>query len=278
MPTLLQALTFVPAKLLVHRSVAVILDQQGRVHVWGGASDGRLAAPGVTSLTNPTLVSGLENIVDVAMGRSHILALDIAGRVWIWGSFLSRRIEVPEPVPLAEGIVRIAAGEETAFALRPNGTVLSWGSNEAHDVLGHGRAEDFSEPRLVPGIEGAESIYAARDGMFFVRHDGSAASLGDAFFPDHTPGVTERPELGDLHSLSLGVDFGVAVTEGGEVLAWGENGYGQLGRPVDTSGELEPPQHVAGLPPVQAVFADTFYTVAVDQSGRLHAWGANGRN
>ncbi len=236
-------------RILMRNSVAVAPDVLGRVNVWGTSYEGRLAKPGVTHIPEPQPFDGLQDIVDVAMGEEHILALDTTGRVWIWGTFLGRRIEQPERVPLAEGIIRIAAGNDTSYALRTDGTVLAWGSNQTLDVLGHATAADYPEPLLVPGIEGAVQIHAAHRSMFFLRDDGSVANLGESLLAEPVPGVSERPELPRLNGLSIEYDFVLAVNEQGEVLSWGNNDYGQLGRPTRAQGHLEPPRVVEGLPP-----------------------------
>lgn len=264
-----------PIELLMRNSVGVMLEEDGRVLVWGTSTDGRLGKAGVTHIPTAAEVSGLENIVDVAMGESHILAVDIAGRVWMWGTFLGRQVDEPELIPRAEGVIRVAAGADTAYALRGDGTVLSWGRNGTQDALGHTTVADFHEPLLVPGVEGAVEIFAAHNTMYLLRDDGSVANLGVSFFAESTTGLAERPELQNVRRLSIGTDFILAVTGPGEVLAWGFNNTGQLGRPTERYDTLEPPQYVPHLTAVQAVFAGGGFGVAVDQDGQVHTWGAN---
>lgn len=66
------------------------------------------------------------NIVDIAAGQEHFLALTGDGKVLSWGEDYDNRIRVPAA---ALGAVKIAAGAEHSLALMPNGTVIAWGSN-----------------------------------------------------------------------------------------------------------------------------------------------------
>ena len=72
--------------------------------------------------------SGLTNIVLIAAGDSHSLALRGDGKVIGWGDnfFGQRRV----PTGLAN-IVAIAAGSEHSLALRADGTVIAWGRNDS---------------------------------------------------------------------------------------------------------------------------------------------------
>lgn len=267
-----------PIELLMRNSVGVMLEEDGRVLVWGTSTDGRLGKAGVTHIPTAAEVSGLENIVDIAMGESHILAVDIAGRVWMWGTFLGRQVDEPELIPRAEGVIRVAAGADTAYALRGDGTVLSWGRNGTQDALGHTTVADFHEPLLVPGVEGAIEMFAAHSTMYFLRDDGSVANLGVSFFAESTTGLAERPELQNVRRLSIGNEFVLAVNDRGEVLAWGRNSFGQLGSISDIPEFLQPLRVVQELPPVQAVIAGNGFSVAVDHTGQVYTWGANAQH
>ena len=107
---------------------------------------GRYPKPSVT----PVRVTGLSRIVQIAAGPKHALALDRDGTVWAWGRRDNGEIGDGEPkrsgalkaigpirVPGLEGITQIAADSSHNLALRSDGHVMAWGSNN-HGELGLG--------------------------------------------------------------------------------------------------------------------------------------------
>src|SRR5206468_1818205 len=87
----------------------------GTVFTWGANDAGQSTVPG-----------GLSNIVAVAGGSSHSLALKANGTVVAWGYNLSGQANVPSD--LADAIA-ISGGANYSLALRSNGTVVAWGNS-----------------------------------------------------------------------------------------------------------------------------------------------------
>ena len=84
-----------------------------------------------TSVPGP-IPKTLSNIVQVAAGASHCLALLNNGTVSGWGS--NSYGETTIPAGLTE-IIAIAAGDHFSLALKSNGTVYGWGRNPAYPYL-----------------------------------------------------------------------------------------------------------------------------------------------
>ena len=87
------------------------------VAVWGDASSGQAAPP-----------ASATNLIGLAAGGSHLLALRDDGTVLAWGNNSCGQTTVPAT---ATNVVRIAAGESHSLALRADGTVIGWGNNMA---------------------------------------------------------------------------------------------------------------------------------------------------
>jgi len=106
---------------------------------------------------------GLSNVVAVAAGGNHSLALRADGTVVAWGenndalgNFAGQSV-VPAELTNA---VAIAAGEYHSLALRADGTVVAWGDNsEGQTILPAG----LSDVVAVSG-GGAHSLALKRDG------------------------------------------------------------------------------------------------------------------
>jgi regulator of chromosome condensation len=88
------------------------------------------------------LIPELENIVDMATGTNHVLALDTKGRLFVWGTGeqnqLGRRVIqrtsrlalIPTEIGLKrKKIVIIGSGDYHSFAIDNNDNVYSWGLN-----------------------------------------------------------------------------------------------------------------------------------------------------
>lgn len=74
-------------------------------------------------------------------------------------------------------------------------------------------------------------------------------------------------------ALAAGADHSLALTDDGNVWAWGQNQYGQLGQGTRTN--LKIPRQVEGLPAVKAVAAGAYFSLALGEDGRVYAWGQN---
>ena len=166
--------------------------------------------PGIDSNT-PVQVVGpggsgfLTDIIAIAAGWYHTVALKSDGTVWAWGSNGNGRlgdnttIERHMPVQVhGEGdigfltdIIAISAGWKHTVALKSDGTVWAWGYN-GYGQLGDGTTTDRHTPVQVHGE-------------------------GDIGF------------LTDIITISAGGWHTVALKSDGTVWAWGYNLYGQLG-------------------------------------------------
>jgi alpha-tubulin suppressor-like RCC1 family protein len=179
----------------------------GGVYAWGRNTYGQLGN-GRSGLdakeAKPVRVAGLSDVVAVAAGWDHSLALTRGGAVFAWGDRshgqlgdgvreTGRPAAAPQPVPGLADIVAVAAGGQHSLALRRDGAVFAWGSNW-NGQLGNGKSKDGTHsavPRPVAGIDGKGSLT-------------NVAAIA----------------AGALHS--------VAVTRDGRVVAWGYNGTGQV--------------------------------------------------
>ena len=240
---------------------SVALTSDGTVWSWGDDSTGQLGngvgtpnscnAPFFTPCAlSPVPVSGLGNVVAVAAGERHSVALLRDGTVWAWGSnvlgqlgngglspddcdsgpgTLPCRIS-PVQVSGLTNIVAIAAGGSHSLALRDDGSVYAWGRGTSGQ-LGNGVSSGSNVPVQVSGLTNAVTKVAA----------------------------------GGNHSLALRSD--------GTVVAWGSDASGQLGN-GGAATNSPTPISVGGLANIAAVAAGGSHSVAVRGDGTVAAWGA----
>jgi alpha-tubulin suppressor-like RCC1 family protein len=165
---------------------ALALMEDGTVQAWGANGKGESGQPIASSVKTkhgyvievPTAVPGLSNIVAVAAGANHSLALDAEGRVFAWGANglgelgiepageispgVFARTEVPTLIPNLPKIAAIAGGLRFSVLLTAAGTVLVFGDN-MHGVLGPRTVGEWSQAPHDAGVRGVTQISAGED-------------------------------------------------------------------------------------------------------------------
>lgn len=152
---------------------SVVLTSGGQVYAWGTNQHGQLG-DGTYGLNSPSastavpqLVGGLSNVVAVASGLYHNLALRADGTVWAWGRNYYGQCGIgsrtlvepyglvsPQQVSGLTNVVAISAGFEHSLALKADGTAWAWGRN-ANGQVGDGSTTDVYAPVQVAWIANA---------------------------------------------------------------------------------------------------------------------------
>ncbi len=244
---------------------ALATDASGGVRHWGNGS-----VYGFPILTAPTTLPGLEGAVALAGGYQHGLALLPDGTVRSWGANwygqLGYSLEspaiygtVPAEVPGLEGIVAIAAAGYDSMALRADGAVFVWGSNEVGQKGNGTQGGSGMTPSVVPGLPPCRAIAACNgartewSSLFAVAENGDVWGWGDDGNGELCRGnvsprlslvPVKNPYVSGVASLSCGYGFVVAVREDGTVAGWGRAGQGQIpggGYPGSHTGIVQVP-------------------------------------
>jgi len=255
--------TAVPVKLNASTPLTNIVDlstssihslavSEGNVWAWGSNWNGQLGTGNTRQQLWPVKAkigpnTDLANIVHVAAGITHSLALDTSGQVWVWGSNNVGQLGLGTAdtnthlyavrLNSLTNVVAIAAGNNCSLALRSDGTVWTWGTN-ANGQLGDGTRTQQNAPVQVK-----------------VNLNGTTTNL---------TGITDTA-IGATHML--------AVKNDGTVWAWGLNHYGQLGDDTITTKNVA--TRVSNVTGAVAVAAGATHSVALKSDGRVLAWGSN---
>jgi alpha-tubulin suppressor-like RCC1 family protein len=70
---------------------SLALTDTGQVFAFGLGSSGLLGQGTTASSSVPVAVSGLTDVVAIAVGANHSLAVTAAGEVWAWGDNMSNQ-------------------------------------------------------------------------------------------------------------------------------------------------------------------------------------------
>jgi alpha-tubulin suppressor-like RCC1 family protein len=158
----------------------------------------------------------LTNVVVIAGGYYHGLALRANGTVVGWGRNDSGQINLPAS---ATNVVAIAAGGFHSLALRADGTVVGWGRNDSGQIN-------------IPAS--ATNVVAIAAGYYYglaLRADGTVLGWGDNGY-----GQTTIPASAtNVVAIAAGRIHGLALQADGNVLGWGDNGYGQTTIPASAT-------------------------------------------
>ncbi|MEO0557101.1 MAG: hypothetical protein AAF170_02840 [Bacteroidota bacterium] len=176
-------------------------------------------------------------------------------------------------------VVSIAAGEQHSIAVLGDGSVWTWGNGSGGALGRESTIDDYSIPVHVPGLTG---LWAdARTDRSYVydgenlwtagyNHDG-----GLGYGPTgEEPIFTSRPFSGLAQLDAFGGHI-VARKADSTVWVWGDGRSGQLGNGTTPSVPQVEPLQVELLERITTVSAGSGFSLALQDDGRLWAWGQN---
>ncbi len=209
-------------------------------------------------------------------GASHVVAfgLDQYGELGVMPSSAPDRCreepcaESPVNVAGLKNVIAVSEGVFDSVALRANGTVLTWGDDEAGQ-LGDGGTETDATPKPVEGLSNVKSIASGEIFNLALTKAGVVFEWGG----DFGSRPTEVPGLSEVKAIAAGGSHALALLKRGTVVAWGVNEHGQLGD--GTREGTATPVAVAGLTHVRAIAAGWEHSLALLASGEVMAWGWN---
>ncbi len=257
----------------------------GEVWTVGLGSDGQLGQGSTANRTSLGLVSGLSNVVQVAGGREHVVALLSGGSVRTWGDGSKGAIgngsnadrTSPVQVPGLTGVDEVAAGHYHSLALMGDGTLRTWGYN-ADGQLGDGTTTNRNSPITVSGLSNVADMAAGRDMSYAVLNSGAVRAWGrnaDGELGNGATAASATPVtvsgVSNAVDVAAGRNHGLALLADGTIKAWGLNDHGQLGdgTKVNRTNAITVP----GISTAVAIGAGADHSLAVLADGQVMSWG-----
>jgi alpha-tubulin suppressor-like RCC1 family protein len=270
------------------------LRSDGTIAAWGDDTSGQLGngtASADDDAENPVTVPGLTGVTQVSAGTEHSLALLSSGTVMAWGDNSRGELgngsttssDLPVPVSGLSGVTAVAAGgNDFSAALLSDGHVMVWGDGE-NGELGNGHYADSDVPVLVKGLSHVTAIAAGGESLLALTSAGTAEAWGDnldgQLGDGGGPGSSDVPVtvqgLTGAIAVSAGYQHSLALLSDGTVMAWGDNGFNQLGISDGIGGiqSSDVPVQVPGLSGVTAISAGGLFSLALLSGGTVDAWG-----
>lgn len=176
----------------------------------------------------------------------------------------------------------MSAGGWFTCAVTTSGAANCWGINE-HGELGDGTTKRRLKPVVVSGLNsGVVSVAAGWGHTCAVTTSGGVKCWGNNAYGRLGDGTVSRRlkpvdvvGLGSgVRSVAVGAAHNCALTSGGGVKCWGNNGSGRLGDGSRTNRSL--PVEVVGLGSgVQSISVGWAHSCAVTTVGGVKCWGSN---
>lgn len=270
---------------MTHHAVAALAD--GTVQAWGRNHRGQVGDGTTTDRRLPVTVTGLADVVEVAAGGAHTLARTRNGTVFAWGRNSRGQLGdgtivdrlTPVPVTSISGAVQLAAGDATSVVLLADGSVWEFGHVDWAAQANYDYAKPISVPRKVAGLPFISSVFIANDAVFALDSLGRVWAWGDSprILGRALPPSVQVPPfkaalvvgLPRITQLSASPSCMYALSDTGEVFAWGDNWHGGLG-----NGEISSaiPITVAGFGGV-AMSVSSYDTTLASSSWQLSQFG-----
>jgi len=293
---------------------SVALLASGEVWSWGNNTDGEVdcsGAPDIDVATKQVNWPGTPpDIIAVAGGESHTLALASDNTIYAWGYDGNGELGndpnvngfiqcVPSQVLLSTNpdvplkAKAIAAGDDFSLAVGLDGQVYAWGA-DFHRQLGYVSANDVNPvPTLVMAgnppapLTGIKAVAAGYDfSLAMSTHavwawgEGDSGQLGRLPQPGNTCVCRAKPKKVTLNGVKpraivAGTAHALMRTSLNDIYAWGSDSDGQIG---DGGQNVNAPTPVLvpfpnGVTSWGAIGAGAFHSLAIDQASNVYVWG-----
>ncbi len=170
----------------------------------------------------------------------------------------------------------IAAGQSQALALRSDGSVWTWGTNQVGE-MGISNLTGSYFPLRISGVSNVTGIAAGWQHSLAVESNGTVwawgANNGGQLGNGNNNNIVPVPVTGITNAVAVsgGSAHSLALLANGQVMAWGTNAQGQLGN--GTYNSTNQPIFVSNLTNAVKVVAGGYHSVALDASGVVWCWG-----
>lgn len=256
---------------------SLALDSDGNVWVWGNNIAGQLGTGDRADLRKPTQISLPGKVTSITAGHRFSLVALADEKVYGWGA----KCEKDTKRTFAE-LMQLIGQSATgiSYYVDAGADPSSSDTQELCEFQGFVAVSSLT-PIEIPELAGSTQIVAGFGHVLALQADGTVKSKGcNAYgqlgYPtaDIVPAET-IPGLSGIVELATSTRHSMALDSDGKVWAWGADNSGQLGKNLGNLEGVFEPEVVAGLPVITSIAAGHDFSLALDEEGRVWAWGVN---
>ena len=247
---------------LTHNSM---LDNEGRLYMWGRQYCGEFGNGSTTSSATPILVA--DGVTAVSSGGQSTAILKgtdlyMCGRNDYGQIGDSTTVGKETPVKIMTNIRKCFAGYGSTYAITTTDELWAWGRNE-HGELGDGTTTERHEPELI--MSDVKDVAAARLGGYgaaVLKTDGSLWTLGE----------TNTQVLSNVKTMAVASNFMLAVKDDGTLWSWpwGDTNTSSYVKSRKNRRSNAPVQILEDVDSVDCGFKSA---IALKRDGSVYTWG-----
>lgn len=269
---------------------ALALDNTGNVYAWGENGSGQLGNGTFTTTNAPAQIASLSNIQQIATTSSSCAALTSSGTLYVWGNNNFGQLGIgsfaiinfPFQIPALTNVAEVVGGQDHFVIRKTDGTVWTVGKN-TFGQLGHGNLTNTSTYTQVASLSGITKIGSGENHSFAINGSGDLYLWGNNIngqlgLGDNTNRLS--PTLSNVkHVLQAdgGAVHSLIVTANHEIMAMGDNSYGQLGDPIVVT-QTNYPILVTTIDGVEKVSCGEYSSLALRIDNQVYGTGYNAEN
>ena len=191
-------------------------------------------------------------------------------------------VEIGQEIEGINGVLKNKDNRFSHYIIDNSGNLYAWGNND-YGQLGIGSTEEYkTAPQKINGISNIEDVYKDvtsviakdKEGNLYAWGSNWRGSLGIGNTDHQTVPtlITGINNIQDVYTWASGNSV-IAKDKEGNLYAWGNNEYGQLG--IGNTDDQSIPKLIEEISNIEDVHINWGNVIAKDKNGNLYAWGNN---
>jgi len=237
----------------------------------------------------------VQEIVQIAAGRSHTVVLKKDGSIWAWGNNRNGQLGddtttdrwTPKRIGNENDWAQITADDTCTIAIKKDGSLWAWGYKSGVIASGVRTPQRLGDENdwIQIATSDSHAVALKKDGSLWAWGSNNYGQIGDGtttdrpahnkpdrFLKIEMARPTRIGEDNDWVQIAAGANHTAALKKDGSLWAWGQNIYGQLGNGTNTDHNPIPTKI---MDEVMSVSTGDDHTIVIKTDGSLWAWGKN---
>ena len=281
------------SKITFSGNTVLAVKTDGTLWAWGAVGNGQQGQSDSIARSSPVQVGALTTWSNVSGGGNQfVVASKTDGTIWTWGNNNTQQLGTGDTIyrssPVQLGALttwgpKIYADQYHTTAIRPDGTLWTWGRNYLgglgidNSVVSTPQQNGTSTNWSAVGSKSSStSVMASQtNGTVYVWGDNTYGQLGQNDVLNNKSSPVQVASLIKWSDVNVGINSlnNILVKEDGTLWTWGNNNYGQLGLNNITYKFI--PIQVGNVSTWISTTTGTDFCLAVKADGTLWAWGRN---